>query len=194
MFPVVCCRHTNPLSPPPATDVTRQTRLDRKTGWPLNAYLRYTWQFVECVHTLFLAALCATTKQIVARCCSIPTPHFFAPAAWCPPVFANRPEPVRFFDQGSRSRRLAGSSTRALHHVSFHPVLCLPVTAITYPNRTECNQSSGFSIAKADEFEYKDPVDGSVASRQGIRILMADGSRVVFRLSGTGSVGATIRM
>ncbi|CAM9909486.1 unnamed protein product, partial [Ectocarpus fasciculatus] len=50
------------------------------------------------------------------------------------------------------------------------------------------------SIAKADEFEYKDPVDGSVASRQGIRILMSDGSRVVFRLSGTGSVGATIRM
>lgn len=53
---------------------------------------------------------------------------------------------------------------------------------------------TGFSIAKADEFEYKDPVDGSVASRQGIRILMVDGSRVVFRLSGTGSVGATIRM
>lgn len=53
---------------------------------------------------------------------------------------------------------------------------------------------SGFSVAKADEFEYKDPVDGSVSSRQGIRILMQDGSRVVFRLSGTGSVGATIRM
>lgn len=53
---------------------------------------------------------------------------------------------------------------------------------------------AGFSIAKADEFEYKDPVDGSVSSRQGIRILMVDGSRVVFRLSGTGSVGATIRM
>nr|AIQ80989.1 UDP-glucose pyrophosphorylase/phosphoglucomutase [Saccharina japonica] len=55
-------------------------------------------------------------------------------------------------------------------------------------------EMDGFSIAKADEFEYKDPVDGSVASRQGIRILMSDGSRVVFRLSGTGSVGATIRM
>ena len=54
--------------------------------------------------------------------------------------------------------------------------------------------NAGFSVAKADEFEYKDPVDGSVSSRQGIRILMSDGSRVVFRLSGTGSVGATIRM
>lgn len=55
-------------------------------------------------------------------------------------------------------------------------------------------RTAGFKIAKADEFGYEDPVDGSVASRQGIRILMEDGSRVVFRLSGTGSVGATIRM
>jgi len=46
----------------------------------------------------------------------------------------------------------------------------------------------------ADEFEYKDPVDGTVASHQGVRFILADGSRVIFRLSGTGSVGATIRM
>ncbi|KAG5185427.1 UTP--glucose-1-phosphate uridylyltransferase-domain-containing protein [Tribonema minus] len=52
----------------------------------------------------------------------------------------------------------------------------------------------GFSVALADEFTYHDPVDASVSANQGIRILMADGSRVVFRLSGTGSVGATIRM
>lgn len=51
-----------------------------------------------------------------------------------------------------------------------------------------------YKIASADEFEYKDPVDGSVASHQGIRFVFTDGSRVVFRLSGTGSVGATIRM
>ncbi|XP_024519277.1 phosphoglucomutase, cytoplasmic 2 isoform X1 [Selaginella moellendorffii] len=49
-------------------------------------------------------------------------------------------------------------------------------------------------IKEADEFEYKDPVDGSVASHQGIRFLFQDGSRLVFRLSGTGSVGATIRV
>ncbi|CAN0424180.1 unnamed protein product, partial [Discosporangium mesarthrocarpum] len=55
-------------------------------------------------------------------------------------------------------------------------------------------RGAGYSIASANEFEYKDPVDGSVSSRQGIRLLMADGSRVIFRLSGTGSVGATIRM
>lgn len=46
----------------------------------------------------------------------------------------------------------------------------------------------------ADEFEYKDPVDGSVSSRQGLRFVFKDGSRVIIRLSGTGSVGATIRL
>ena len=45
-----------------------------------------------------------------------------------------------------------------------------------------------------DEFEYHDPVDDSISSHQGIRIYTADGSRIIFRLSGTGSSGATIRM
>jgi phosphoglucomutase len=49
-------------------------------------------------------------------------------------------------------------------------------------------------VVEADEFEYKDPVDHSVSSHQGIRFLFKDGSRLVFRLSGTGSVGATIRL
>jgi phosphoglucomutase len=56
------------------------------------------------------------------------------------------------------------------------------------------NKVHGFVLAKADEFEYKDPVDGSVSSHQGIRFIFDDGSRVVYRLSGTGSVGATIRI
>ncbi|MCA1247870.1 alpha-D-glucose phosphate-specific phosphoglucomutase [Massilia sp. MS-15] len=51
-----------------------------------------------------------------------------------------------------------------------------------------------FRVAEADDFVYHDPVDGSVASHQGIRIIMADGSRIVFRLSGTGTEGATIRL
>ncbi|XP_050373685.1 phosphoglucomutase, cytoplasmic [Argentina anserina] len=50
------------------------------------------------------------------------------------------------------------------------------------------------NVAGGDEFEYKDPVDGSVSSHQGIRYLFEDGSRLVFRLSGTGSEGATIRL
>jgi phosphoglucomutase len=50
------------------------------------------------------------------------------------------------------------------------------------------------NVASADEFEYKDPVDGSVSAHQGIRYLFEDGSRLIFRLSGTGSEGATIRL
>jgi len=51
-----------------------------------------------------------------------------------------------------------------------------------------------YTVAKADDFTYNDPVDGSVAKQQGIRILMTDGSRIVFRLSGTAGSGATVRM
>jgi phosphoglucomutase len=50
------------------------------------------------------------------------------------------------------------------------------------------------AIAKADDFAYQDPVDGSLSSRQGIRILFTDGSRIVYRLSGTGTAGATLRV
>ncbi|KJH50434.1 phosphoglucomutase/phosphomannomutase, alpha/beta/alpha domain II [Dictyocaulus viviparus] len=46
----------------------------------------------------------------------------------------------------------------------------------------------------ADNFVYKDPIDGSTASKQGLRIVFEDGSRLVYRLSGTGSAGATIRL
>ncbi|XP_011038598.1 PREDICTED: phosphoglucomutase, cytoplasmic [Populus euphratica] len=49
-------------------------------------------------------------------------------------------------------------------------------------------------VVHADEFEYKDPIDGSISKHQGIRCLFEDGSRLVFRLSGTGSEGATIRL
>merc|ERR1719454_2366424 len=52
----------------------------------------------------------------------------------------------------------------------------------------------GMKIEKADMFEYKDPVDGSVSKNQGVRFMLAGGSRFVFRLSGTGVAGATIRM
>ncbi len=49
-------------------------------------------------------------------------------------------------------------------------------------------------VAAADDFAYHDPVDGSVSKNQGIRVLFEGGSRVVFRLSGTGTSGATIRV
>lgn len=53
---------------------------------------------------------------------------------------------------------------------------------------------SGFEVKFADDFSYTDPVDHSVASKQGIRIVMTDGSRIVVRLSGTGTQGATVRI
>ena len=52
----------------------------------------------------------------------------------------------------------------------------------------------GQHIAAADDFAYTDPVDGSVSVRQGVRLMLRDGSRVVFRLSGTGTSGATLRI
>merc|ERR1712087_339674 len=52
----------------------------------------------------------------------------------------------------------------------------------------------GMKVKWNDVFEYKDPVDGSVSKNQGIRIVFEDGSRIIFRLSGTGVAGATVRM
>ena len=49
-------------------------------------------------------------------------------------------------------------------------------------------------IEQADDFSYTDPVDGSVSASQGIRLLFAGGARIVYRLSGTGTAGATLRV
>jgi phosphoglucomutase len=53
---------------------------------------------------------------------------------------------------------------------------------------------AGLVVQQADDFSYTDPVDGSVSTRQGVRILFADGARIVYRLSGTGTAGATLRV
>jgi phosphoglucomutase len=49
-------------------------------------------------------------------------------------------------------------------------------------------------VEQADDFSYTDPVDGSVSTKQGIRLLFAGGARIVYRLSGTGTAGATLRV
>ena len=49
-------------------------------------------------------------------------------------------------------------------------------------------------ITAADDFAYDDPVDGSRTTAQGIRLMFEDGSRIVYRLSGTGTAGATLRV
>src|SRR5690606_12964105 len=50
------------------------------------------------------------------------------------------------------------------------------------------------AVTVADDFAYHDPVDGSDSRHQGVRILFDGGSRIVFRLSGTGTSGATLRV
>lgn len=50
------------------------------------------------------------------------------------------------------------------------------------------------TIVTADDFSYTDPVDGSVSAKQGLRVIFSDGARIIFRLSGTGTEGATLRL
>src|SRR5450830_982152 len=57
------------------------------------------------------------------------------------------------------------------------------------------NQAFGsYTVKTCDDFSYHDPIDGSISNNQGVRILFVDGSRIVFRLSGTGTEGATLRI
>ena len=66
----------------------------------------------------------------------------------------------------------------------------LRASLATLPGR----QFGDLTVETADEFGYTDPTDGSISRDQGVRILFAGGSRVVFRLSGTGTTGATLRV
>jgi phosphoglucomutase len=63
-------------------------------------------------------------------------------------------------------------------------------------NTTHKSSSTGqsFTVSETLNFDYTDPVDGSVSKNQGQIVQFSDGSRVVFRLSGTGSQGATVRL
>ncbi|XP_057475505.1 phosphoglucomutase, chloroplastic-like [Actinidia eriantha] len=56
------------------------------------------------------------------------------------------------------------------------------------------DEYGSYTLQFADDFTYTDPVDGSVAFKQGVRFVFSDGSRIIFRLSGTGSAGATVRI
>ncbi|XP_059057645.1 phosphoglucomutase [Achroia grisella] len=68
---------------------------------------------------------------------------------------------------------------------------------MTQPGFIGSSYSSGgktYIVKLADNFSYVDPIDQSIALKQGLRIIFADGSRIVMRLSGTGSSGATVRL
>ncbi|KAG1907930.1 uncharacterized protein F5891DRAFT_974534 [Suillus fuscotomentosus] len=70
------------------------------------------------------------------------------------------------------------------------------ITLSSLANKTYKSKSTNqdFTIASVTNFSYTDPIDGSVSKNQGQVVLFDDGSRVVFRLSGTGSAGATVRL
>ncbi len=53
---------------------------------------------------------------------------------------------------------------------------------------------AGRVVSACDDFAYTDPVDNSISRNQGVRVLFEDGARIIFRLSGTGTIGATIRL
>ncbi|MEE9411462.1 MAG: alpha-D-glucose phosphate-specific phosphoglucomutase [Methylococcales bacterium] len=53
---------------------------------------------------------------------------------------------------------------------------------------------NGYTVTQADEFSYQDPIDDSISEHQGIRIFFDNDSRIIFRLSGTGTEGATLRI
>lgn len=81
----------------------------------------------------------------------------------------------------------------------FEGVDKVAATAMMEKMRAETTANTGkvlgsYTVATADDFTYVDPVDGSVSKKQGLRFLMSDGSRIIFRLSGTAGSGATVRM
>jgi phosphoglucomutase len=61
-------------------------------------------------------------------------------------------------------------------------------------NSLAAKQFGKYTVKNCDDFCYTDPVDDSVSKNQGIRIIFTDGSRIIFRLSGTGTEGATLRV
>lgn len=68
------------------------------------------------------------------------------------------------------------------------------MSAPDFVGQTLTSGDKQFTVSVADNFSYKDPIDSSLTTKQGLRIIFSDGSRIIYRLSGTGSQGATIRL
>ena len=88
------------------------------------------------------------------------------------------------------------------HYYSRHDYEAIPTSAANAVMEHLRNQFEslpgtaplGKTIRATDDFTYTDPIDGSISENQGIRILFEDGARLIFRLSGTGTQGATLRV
>lgn len=88
------------------------------------------------------------------------------------------------------------------HYYARHDYEALPTEqaqAVMQTLRDQLNTLAGkpfdgLAVTTADDFAYHDPVDGSISSRQGLRIVFGDAARIILRLSGTGTAGATLRL
>lgn len=67
------------------------------------------------------------------------------------------------------------------------------ITERSFVNQQFAVGNHNYTVEKTENFEYTDPVDGIVTRNQGLRLTFTDGSRIIFRLSGTGSMGSIIR-
>jgi phosphoglucomutase len=85
-------------------------------------------------------------------------------------------------------------SSEGAHKLVDHLNEALKSGSLNNTIHTATSSSTKFEVSGLYDFEYKDPIDHSVSKNQGQVITFSDGSRVVFRLSGTGSQGATVRM
>jgi phosphoglucomutase len=81
----------------------------------------------------------------------------------------------------------------------YEEVDTAPATELMERLRNSVGEMKGkkfgsYQVEYADDFSYTDPIDGSISTKQGIRIGFTDGSRIIYRLSGTGTKGATLRV
>lgn len=69
----------------------------------------------------------------------------------------------------------------------------MTITSPQFIGKVFSDEKKSYTVKMADNFSYTDPVDQSTSTNQGLRIIFEDGSRIIMRLSGTGSSGATVR-
>ncbi len=97
----------------------------------------------------------------------------------------------------SIGRPTAATITRATittRSTSRPPTALMSALRAGVADAARANASARSKVEAADDFAYHDPVDGSRLGHQGVRIMFEDGSRIVYRLSGTGTAGATLRV
>ncbi len=110
-------------------------------------------------------------------------------------ILAARQEPVAAIVQQHWQRYGRNYYTRHDYEAVATDAAQALVEGLRQQTGSWCGQRFGdHEIELADDFSYTDPIDGSVSERQGVRLLLRGGARIVYRLSGTGTEGATLRV